>query len=68
MGKQLEKIIYSIFCLIIFTTPVIPELIGFGIYSLKETIFNISTIFIIVIVNGMKQSKNIKTIQNTIQE
>ena len=60
--EQLEKIIYSIFCLIIFTTPVIPELIGFGIYSLKETIFNISTIFIAIslLIINMKDIKKLK--------
>ena len=44
--EQLEKIVYNIFCVLIFITPVIPETIGFGLYSLKATIFNITTIMI----------------------
>lgn len=42
--EQLEKIIYNIFCVIIFAAPIIPEILDFGIYSLKNTIFNFSTI------------------------
>lgn len=37
--EQLEKIIFNIFCIAIFLTPIIPEVIGFGIYSLRNTIF-----------------------------
>ena len=35
--EQLEKIIYNIFCVAIFLAPIIPEVIGFGIYSLRNT-------------------------------
>ncbi|MBQ8043142.1 MAG: O-antigen ligase family protein [Clostridia bacterium] len=42
--QQLENIIYNLFCIIIFLMPVIPEKIGMGIYSLKNTIFNMVTI------------------------
>lgn len=58
--EQLENIIYNIFCIIIFAAPIIPEAIGFGIYSLKNTIFIFSTIItslVLVIINR----KNIKT-------
>jgi len=42
--EQLEKMIYNLFCIIIFIMPVIPEKIGMGIYSLKNTIFNMLVI------------------------
>lgn len=57
--EQLEKIIYGIFCIITFLMPAIPELLGFGIYSLKNTIFIFSTLttaLALVIINR----KNIK--------
>lgn len=41
---ELEKIIYNLFCIIIFITPIFSDIIGFGIYSLKSTIFNLTTI------------------------
>ena len=40
---ELEKIIYNLFCIIIFITPIFSDIIGFGIYSLKSTIFNLTT-------------------------
>lgn len=60
--EELEKIIYNIFCAAIFLAPVIPELIGYGIYSLKNTIFifvTIATIISLFIINR-KDIKNIK--------
>lgn len=58
--EQLEKIIYNIFCIIIFSAPIIPEAIGFGIYSLKNTIFIFSTIITSLVLTIMNR-KNLKT-------
>lgn len=43
--KDAKKIIYNVFAYMLFTIPLIPEIIGFCIYSLKNTIFNILVIF-----------------------
>lgn len=43
--KDAKKIIYNVFAYMLFTIPLIPEIIGFGIYSLKNTIFNTLVIF-----------------------
>lgn len=42
--EQLEKIIYNIFCIVIFITPIFSDIDGYGIYSLKATILNFTTI------------------------
>ena len=42
--EQLEKIIYNVFSVFIFLSPIISDQIGFGIYSLKYTLFNLITI------------------------
>ena len=57
--EQLERIIYNIFCVAILGAPIIPEIIGFGIYSLRNTIFILTTIVVtisLLIINR----KNIK--------
>lgn len=43
--EDTKKIIYNVFAYILFTIPLIPEIIGFGVYSLKNTLFNILVIF-----------------------
>lgn len=42
--EQIVGVIYNAFCIIIFLFPITPEIIGFGIYSLKNTFFNAITI------------------------
>ncbi len=42
--EQIEKVIYNLFCFVIFLLPIIPEKFGYAIYSLKNTIFNMFTI------------------------
>ena len=42
--KNVEKIIYRTFFIIIFSLPLIPEITHFGIYSLKYMLFNFFTI------------------------
>jgi len=59
-NEQLEKIIYNLFCTIIFLMPVIPEKIGYAIYSLKNTMFNVVTImavFSLTVINIKKITK-----------
>lgn len=52
--EQLKRIIYNVFCIFIFLSPIIPDQLGFGIYSLKYTVFNITVImtsFLLFIIN-----------------
>ena len=44
-NEDAKKIIYNVFAYMLFTIPLIPEVIGFGVYSLKNTLFNILVIF-----------------------
>ena len=45
MNKKLNvKNIYNIYVIILMGLPIIPEILDFGFYSLKETVFVISTI------------------------
>lgn len=59
---QLKKIIYNIFCIAILFAPVIPEAIGFGIYSLRNTIFILVTVItsLALVIINRKELKNIK--------
>lgn len=42
--ESLKKALYNIFCIMILILPILPETIGLGIYSLRNTIFNGITI------------------------
>lgn len=62
---QIQSVIYNVFCTIIFFMPIIPERIGMGIYSLKNTLFNIlviTTTISLLIVNNKKTKLNIYTV------
>lgn len=65
--EQLEKIIYNLFLVIIFIMPIIPEKIGMGIYSLKNTIFNMSVITTAVSLTILN-IKNIRSYKLTIYD
>lgn len=45
----LRVVIYNIFCAMIFISPILPEDIGIGLYSLRNTLFNLITIATLVI-------------------
>lgn len=45
----LRVVIYNIFCAMIFISPILPEDIGIGLYSLRNTLFNLITIVTLVI-------------------
>lgn len=51
--ETVKAYIFKIFAILIFLLPAVPEIIGYGIYSLKCTLFNlitfISTILILLI-------------------
>ncbi len=48
-NEGLRKLIYNIFCTLIFLLPVLPEFVRIGVYSLKNTLFNLTTITTLVI-------------------
>lgn len=41
--EEIKKVIYNVFAIIIFLMPIVPEIVGMGIYSLKNTILNLAT-------------------------
>lgn len=51
--NKLEKI-YNIYILILMGLPVIPEILGYGFYSLKQTLFVISTVVVSGIILFLK--------------
>ncbi len=57
--EQLEKIVYSIFCIIIFITPFFKDTRGMAIYSLWNTIFIIvtATVAITLLILNYKKIK-----------
>ena len=47
--EELKRIIYTIFCVIIFALPVVKEIYNTALYSLKCSIFNFATIITLVV-------------------
>lgn len=42
--EQIKQIVYTVFAVVIFLLPIVPELMGIFVYSLKCTLFNVVTI------------------------
>lgn len=57
--EDITKIIYKLYCVVILLLPVIPEIIGVGVYSVKATVFNFFTIltFLLLMIINIKSLK-----------
>ena len=58
--EDLRCVIYYVYCLVVFLSPVIPEAIGYGIYSLKNTLFILLTflsVMFLVILDIIEKKK-----------
>ena len=60
--EQIIAVIYNAFCMIIFLLPIIPEIIGVGLYSLKNTLFNLTTVIVSItlIVLNIRKTRKLK--------
>lgn len=58
--EDAKKLVSKIFAYVLFTFPLIPEVIGFGVYSLKNTLFNAWTIIISIIMLLLSYKDKVK--------
>lgn len=66
--QVIKEYIFKIFAIVIFLLPAIPEIIGYGIYSLKCTLFNLTTLltaFLLLLISIYQHFKPDKKERNS---